>query len=147
MAFGLLVNKWRVLKSPLQVKFANVPKVVFSCMKLHNYCISERMLENEDFDIQNEVNEVRNSLRDRSMDFSYSASMEVDEAPSLAALAAGSILTNVGHDKGRGIASNFGMRRRGFLNWRLTTFFDKGGSSVVDDDEDDEDDMVIACWE
>ena len=91
MAFGLLVNKWRVLKSPLQVKFANVPKVVFSCMKLHNYCISERMLENEDFDIQNEVNEVRNSLRDRSMDFSYSASMEVDEDYDLRAALNGSL--------------------------------------------------------
>ncbi|KAE9350284.1 hypothetical protein PF008_g6521 [Phytophthora fragariae] len=42
MAFGLLVNKWQILKRPLVVDFVNVKKVIKTCMKLHNFCIHER---------------------------------------------------------------------------------------------------------
>jgi hypothetical protein len=44
-SFGFLVNKWRVLKNPLEVNFRCVPSVVECCMHLHNYCINEREVE------------------------------------------------------------------------------------------------------
>jgi hypothetical protein len=47
MAFGLLVNKWRILKRPLCVKLRNCRIVVMAAMRLHNFCISQRVLENE----------------------------------------------------------------------------------------------------
>eukprot|EP00644_Phytophthora_capsici_P006828 jgi/Phyca11/103818/e_gw1.8.402.1 len=43
MSFGLLVNKWQIFKRPLVVDFKNVGKVIKTCMKLHNYCINERL--------------------------------------------------------------------------------------------------------
>ncbi|OWY97854.1 LOW QUALITY PROTEIN: hypothetical protein PHMEG_00031513 [Phytophthora megakarya] len=43
MAFGLLVNKWQIFRRPLVVDFVNVGKVIKTCMKLHNYCIDERL--------------------------------------------------------------------------------------------------------
>ncbi|POM78399.1 Hypothetical protein PHPALM_4072 [Phytophthora palmivora] len=47
MAFGLLVNKWLVFKRPHVVDFVNVKKVIKTCMKLHNFCIDER-IKNQD---------------------------------------------------------------------------------------------------
>jgi hypothetical protein len=41
MAFGLLVNKWRIFKHPLQVKFKNIGKVFICATILHNFCINE----------------------------------------------------------------------------------------------------------
>ncbi|KAE8977487.1 hypothetical protein PR003_g23271 [Phytophthora rubi] len=43
MAFGLLVNKWQIFKRPLVVDFVNMKKVIKTYMKLHNFCIDERM--------------------------------------------------------------------------------------------------------
>eukprot|EP00644_Phytophthora_capsici_P006369 jgi/Phyca11/127013/e_gw1.66.187.1 len=43
MSFGLLVNKWQIFKRPLVVDFKNVGKVIKTCVKLHNYCINERL--------------------------------------------------------------------------------------------------------
>lgn len=45
MAFGLLVNKWRVFKRQLAVDFVNCGLVIKTCMKLHNFCIDERIRE------------------------------------------------------------------------------------------------------
>eukprot|EP00918_Siedleckia_nematoides_P032245 GHVU01069789.1.p1 GENE.GHVU01069789.1~~GHVU01069789.1.p1 ORF type:complete len:180 (+),score=4.19 GHVU01069789.1:3-542(+) len=41
--FGLLVGKWRILKRPLCSKFSNHPSIIEACIRLHNYCIDERM--------------------------------------------------------------------------------------------------------
>jgi DDE superfamily endonuclease len=41
MAFGMLTNKWRILKQPLQVKLKNVGKLFLCITRLHNYCIYE----------------------------------------------------------------------------------------------------------
>eukprot|EP00918_Siedleckia_nematoides_P012853 GHVU01028125.1.p1 GENE.GHVU01028125.1~~GHVU01028125.1.p1 ORF type:complete len:164 (-),score=6.19 GHVU01028125.1:922-1392(-) len=41
--FGLLVGKWRILKRPLCTDFANHPSIIEACIRLHNYCIDERL--------------------------------------------------------------------------------------------------------
>ncbi|ETP34447.1 hypothetical protein F442_17237 [Phytophthora nicotianae P10297] len=47
MAFGLLVNKWGIFKRSLVVDFVNVKKVIKTCMKLPNFCIDERIKNEE----------------------------------------------------------------------------------------------------
>lgn len=54
MASGLLVNKWRIFKRPLRVKFSNIKYIIAACMRLHNYCISERIRGLDDHE-QNEI--------------------------------------------------------------------------------------------
>jgi hypothetical protein len=41
-AFGMMVNKWRVFKKPLQLGLARVPTLIECCVRLHNYCIEQR---------------------------------------------------------------------------------------------------------
>jgi DDE superfamily endonuclease len=41
MAFGMMVQKWGILKKPLSCKLINVKKVVVCIAKLHNFCINE----------------------------------------------------------------------------------------------------------
>ncbi|OWZ21041.1 hypothetical protein PHMEG_0004467 [Phytophthora megakarya] len=45
MAFGLIVNKWRILKRPLCVRLRNVLHVIHIYMRLHNFCIDQYTLE------------------------------------------------------------------------------------------------------
>ena len=40
--FGLLVNKWRIFKAPLEVALEKVPMVIHAAMRLHNFCIDNR---------------------------------------------------------------------------------------------------------
>jgi len=42
MAFGLLVTMWRILHTPINVKFSNLKKLVSGIIRLHNYCINNR---------------------------------------------------------------------------------------------------------
>jgi hypothetical protein len=42
MAFGLLVTKWRIFDTPINVKFSNLPRLLNATMRLHNYCIDNR---------------------------------------------------------------------------------------------------------
>ncbi|OWY96807.1 hypothetical protein PHMEG_00032831 [Phytophthora megakarya] len=44
MAFGLLVNKWRILKQPLFVRLRHCWIVISACMRLHNFCITQRCM-------------------------------------------------------------------------------------------------------
>ncbi|KAK1934325.1 Periodic tryptophan protein 2 [Phytophthora citrophthora] len=44
MAFGLLVNKWRILKQPLFVRLRHCRIVISACMRLHNFCITQRCM-------------------------------------------------------------------------------------------------------
>jgi hypothetical protein len=46
MAFGMMVQKWGILKKPLSFKLINVKKVVVYIAKLHNFCINERLAMN-----------------------------------------------------------------------------------------------------
>jgi DDE superfamily endonuclease len=49
MAFGLLTTKWRILKSPLQVKVDNIGTIFMAISRLHDYCINERVYDDSDF--------------------------------------------------------------------------------------------------
>jgi hypothetical protein len=60
MAFGLLVNKWRILKRPLNVRVRNCQPVVEACMRLHNFCIDQRLPEID----TNSLRGVRSLLRE-----------------------------------------------------------------------------------
>ena len=42
-AFGLLVTKWRILRAALEVALHNVTPLIFACMRLHNFVITERI--------------------------------------------------------------------------------------------------------
>jgi hypothetical protein len=42
MAFGLLVAKWRILHTPINVKLSNLKKMVNAICRLHNFCIENR---------------------------------------------------------------------------------------------------------
>jgi hypothetical protein len=44
-AFGLLVNKWRVFKKPIEINLKRIPALVECCMQLHNFCVNERNLD------------------------------------------------------------------------------------------------------
>jgi DDE superfamily endonuclease len=39
MAFGLMTNKWRILRAPLQTGLAKSSEVLECCSRLHNFCI------------------------------------------------------------------------------------------------------------
>lgn len=43
MSFGLLVNKWQVFQRALAVDYMHTGLVIKTCMKLHNFCIDDRM--------------------------------------------------------------------------------------------------------
>eukprot|EP00644_Phytophthora_capsici_P000423 jgi/Phyca11/100084/e_gw1.4.749.1 len=72
MAFGLLVNKWRILKVPLCVSLRNVPKVIHACMRLHNFCIDQHDIEQPD-SVKNATRAMRREVRswNESTDLSY----------------------------------------------------------------------------
>jgi len=42
MAFGLLVTKWRILHTPINVKLTNLKKLLNAVCRLHNFCIENR---------------------------------------------------------------------------------------------------------
>jgi len=54
MVFGLLVNKWRIFKSPLCVGMKNVGKVVHVACILHNWCINERLRQANEADAESD---------------------------------------------------------------------------------------------
>jgi len=39
--FGLMTNKWRILRQPLQMNLKNVAKTFMCITRLHNFCINE----------------------------------------------------------------------------------------------------------
>lgn len=47
MAFGLMVKKWGILARPLTIKLKSVKTLMFAIAKLHNFCINERLLANQ----------------------------------------------------------------------------------------------------
>lgn len=50
MTFGLLVNKWRIFKKPLQTSLKQSGKLFLCATRLHNFCI------NEDNDVSTDIN-------------------------------------------------------------------------------------------
>jgi DDE superfamily endonuclease len=45
MTFGVMVNRWAILRRPLSCRLKNVGKVFLSITRLHNYCINESAKE------------------------------------------------------------------------------------------------------
>ncbi|OWZ06945.1 hypothetical protein PHMEG_00020725 [Phytophthora megakarya] len=54
MAFGLLVNKWRIFKAPPRVGVKSVKNVVHVACILHNFCIDERLRESHCEDVDDD---------------------------------------------------------------------------------------------
>ena len=46
MAFGLLTMRWQIFKKPLVGKLKNHRHTITAAMKLHNFCINERLAMN-----------------------------------------------------------------------------------------------------
>jgi len=47
MAFGLMVKKWGILSRPADIKLKNVKYFIAAIAQLHNFCINERVKEQE----------------------------------------------------------------------------------------------------
>ena len=46
-AFGILIRRWGVLWRPLNQRFDRRSALLFALMRLHNFCISERLSESD----------------------------------------------------------------------------------------------------
>lgn len=44
-AFGMLVRRWGLLWRPLEIRFDRRSAVIGACMRLHNFCIDHRILD------------------------------------------------------------------------------------------------------
>jgi hypothetical protein len=53
MTFGVMVNRWAILRKPLSCRLKNVAKVFLSITRLHNYCINETEKEQQAATYQN----------------------------------------------------------------------------------------------
>eukprot|EP00918_Siedleckia_nematoides_P005012 GHVU01011096.1.p1 GENE.GHVU01011096.1~~GHVU01011096.1.p1 ORF type:complete len:269 (-),score=16.49 GHVU01011096.1:180-920(-) len=57
-AFGIIVKKWGIVGRPMRHDIRNVPRIVHACIRLHNYCINERIAAGT-FDVTMYANEVQ----------------------------------------------------------------------------------------
>ncbi|KAE8999706.1 hypothetical protein PF005_g15471 [Phytophthora fragariae] len=105
MAFGLLVNKWQIFKRALVVDFKNVGEVIKTCMKIHNYCINERIINDATTAMHTAVSTTYHSLPESSYQPTDNSALGVQT--SLASDAKGRILRQVIGDHIR----NFNLRR------------------------------------
>jgi hypothetical protein len=51
-AFGVLVHRWSILRGPLNIPLFKVVPLVNCLVKLHNFCINERLHRNENSSLQ-----------------------------------------------------------------------------------------------
>ena len=42
MAFGMMVNRWTILKAPIQTCLSNASKIFMCITRLHNFCINQK---------------------------------------------------------------------------------------------------------
>jgi hypothetical protein len=61
MAFGYMLSKWGILWKPLRNKIKNVPLIVMGIVRLHNFLINERLMDEDDFDLNNDINTENNT--------------------------------------------------------------------------------------
>ena len=59
MAFGIMTEKWQILRKPLRVKLKNVGKVFLCITRLHNYCINEWCSDYKTFDVESAMQRLR----------------------------------------------------------------------------------------
>jgi hypothetical protein len=76
MSFGLLVNKWGVLQKPLKVDISKVSHVIHVCMRLHNFCVDERMLDDSGYSVDNEIDNIIATTMTNPEDFFYCATVD-----------------------------------------------------------------------
>lgn len=58
VAFGLLVNNWRIFKSSMQQGVeTNLNLIAYTSMLLHNYIIDERLKETDEYDVRAAIHE------------------------------------------------------------------------------------------
>lgn len=62
MAFGLLVQKFRLLKRPLRTRMKNMGILIHAIFRIHNFCITRRLQEDTEYNIRSDLD-----LRDESM--------------------------------------------------------------------------------
>ena len=59
MSIGILVNKWRVFKTPIHFGINKCHKIIHSEICLHNYVINQKMVErNGNFNPEHEIRDV-----------------------------------------------------------------------------------------
>ncbi|WP_288993171.1 transposase family protein [uncultured Marinobacter sp.] len=76
MSFGLLVNKWGLLQKPLKVDISKVSHVIHVCMRLHNFCVDERMLDDSGYSVDNEIDNIIATTMTNPEDFFYCATVD-----------------------------------------------------------------------
>jgi len=76
-AFGMMVNKWRVLKRPLELSLEHTSALLLAISRIHNYCINE----NVELDVDKELRSAepvisrRNPVTQRTDSLYYLPSM------------------------------------------------------------------------
>ena len=67
--FGLMTNKWRILRQPLQMNLKNVAKTFMCITRLHNFCIDEGCgnLINMDENLENDLSYIRSDITEAAI--------------------------------------------------------------------------------
>ena len=78
MAFGLLTNKFQILKTPLQRSLKNNSDIIMSCAILHNYIIDQD--GTEDNDTSENTNEISGDIAEEGI---HNGTIDIDDLPSV----------------------------------------------------------------
>ena len=62
MAIGILVNKWRIFKKPLEVKISNCKTIIHSAVCLHNFIINEKILTDMRYSPKSDIRNIMKTL-------------------------------------------------------------------------------------
>ena len=62
MSFGLLVNKWRILKDSLCYRYTTNAEILMGCAMLHNYCINMdgNIIRDDDYQLNKRYMDINN---------------------------------------------------------------------------------------
>lgn len=99
MTFGLLVNKWGVLQKPLAVEFSKVKNVIHTCIRLHNFCIDERLLADPNYSVDDEVDNFVATGMNANEDFYYCETVDGEALPPSIRASVGEMSRNIIVDK------------------------------------------------
>ena len=76
MAFGMMANKFQILKRPVSIGVESIGKLILTIGKLHNFCIDERLAMTPETAVPRTP-----AARTRNNDDDSTTSTEVDEVP------------------------------------------------------------------
>jgi hypothetical protein len=65
-----------VLQKPLKVDISKVSHVIHVCMRLHNFCVDERMLDGSGYSVDNEIDNIIATTMRNPEDFFYCATVD-----------------------------------------------------------------------